>query len=161
MYSFSAGTAAKPCARSVQYAREQDIRPHRKFCRSRAPKYLCMAERPFLFRINQQGRLVVYSMAAVYHTQTGVSTPFFAGFTKSCGFPLARCTSGAAQKAAPRRRERRAGCCCYSLKRSIAVKPSSSGHSGWSAGRSPFGASWSAGSFSAASASFGLRWRAY
>ena len=37
-------------------------------------------------------------MAAVYHTQTAVSTPFFAGFTKSCGFPLARCTSGAAQK---------------------------------------------------------------
>ena len=31
------------------------------------------------------------------------------------------------------------------------VTPSSSGRSGWSAGRSPFGASWSAGSFSAAS----------
>ena len=116
---------------------------------------------PFFFGINQQGRLVVDSMAAVYHTQTGVSTPFFAGFTKSRGFPLARCTSGAAQKAAPRRRERRAGCCCYSLKRALAVMPSSSGRSGWSAGRSPFGASWSAGSFSAASASSGLRWRAY
>ena len=58
-------------------------------------------------------------MAAVYHTKQGVSTPFFAGFTKYCGFPLAKCTIGAAQKAAPRRRERRAGCCCYSLKRSL------------------------------------------
>ena len=104
---------------------------------------------PFFFRINQQGRLVIDSMVAVYHTQTGVSTPFFAGFTKYCGFSLARCTSGAAQKAAPRRRERRAGCCCYSLKKSLAVTPSSSGRSGWSAGRSLFGASWSAGSFSA------------
>ena len=161
MYSFSAGTAAKPCARSVQYAREQDIRPHRKFCRSRAPKYLCMAERPFLFwnkptrkigcRFN--GRSIPYA--------NGCVNPFFAGFTKSCGFPLARCTSGAAQKAAPRRRERRAGCCCYSLKRALALTPSSSGRSGWSAGRSPFGVSWSAGSFSAASASFALRWRAY
>ena len=40
------------------------------------------------------------------------------------------------------------------------VTPSSSGRSGWSAGRSPFGASLSAGSFSAASASSGPRWRA-
>lgn len=40
------------------------------------------------------------------------------------------------------------------------VTPSSSGRSGWSAGRSPFEASLSAESFSAASASFGPRWRA-
>ena len=40
------------------------------------------------------------------------------------------------------------------------VTPSSSGRSGWSAGRSPFEASLSAGSFSAASASSGPRWRA-
>ncbi len=93
--------------------------------------------------------------------QTGRVNPFFAGFTKYCGFPLAKCTSGAAQKAAPRRRERRAGCCCYSLKRSLGVMPSSSGRSGWSAGRSLSGASWSAGSFSAASASSGPRWKAY
>ena len=39
------------------------------------------------------------------------------------------------------------------------VTPSSSGRSGWSAGRSPFEASLSAGSFSAASASSGPRWR--
>ena len=40
------------------------------------------------------------------------------------------------------------------------VTPSSSGRSGWSAGKSPFGAFCSAGSFSAASASSGPRWRA-
>ena len=42
----------------------------------------------------------------------------------------------------------------------FAVRPSSSARSGWSSGRSLFGASWSAGSFSAASASSGPRWRA-
>ena len=128
-----------------------------KILPQQSTKILMHGRTPLSFRTNQQGRLVVDSMAAVYHTQTDVSTPFFAGFTKSRGFPLARCTSGAAQKAAPRRRERRAGCCCYSSKRALAVMPSSSVHSGWSAGRSLFGVSWSAGSFSAASASFGLR----
>lgn len=78
--SFSAGTAAKPCARSVQYAREQDIRPHRKFCRSRAPKYLCMAERPFLFQ-NKPTRKIGYRFnGRSIPYANGCVNPFFCRF---------------------------------------------------------------------------------